>query len=450
MAIWIGLRLHALECWQPSWHPQLEALTTERSTETQQSIFDQCAQHALAYTPAVYQGANHTVLLEIEASLRLFGGVRKILYGLRQRVSVLHNQLSTSVAPTPTGAWLLANVNQARQRYACSYTSLTRALDPLPCLVLPGAQAHRQWLDAIGCNTLKELRTLPRAGLSRRVGLALLQELDAAYSQTHTTLKTYQPAPQFMQRLDLTERMDHTVAIMHRIEHMLARLCVWLVAKRSALTRLRIILHHERYKESAVHTQHDLAFGEPVHTLSGLMLLVHEHIERLPLKDSVIALTVESITIAELQHTAGGLFPETLRTPAERRKLFDLLTARLGPQCLLHPAAVADHRPEIANNWISTPSNLEHAAQDGAPQLLDRPFWLLPVPIALRVERNRPIYRTALELLRGPERLECGWWDGPSIARDYFEARDTTGARYWIYRERDADPPHWYLHGLFS
>jgi protein ImuB len=180
------------------------------------------------------------------------------------------------------------------------------------------------------------------------------------------------------------------------------------------------------------------------------MLLVHEHIERLPLKDSVIALTVESIAIAELQHTAGGLFPETLRTPAERRKLFDLLTARLGPQCLLHPAAVADHRPEIANNWISTPSNLEHAAQDGVPQLLDRPFWLLPAPIALRVERNRPIYRTALELLRGPERLECGWWDGPSIARDYFEARDTTGARYWIYRERDVDPAHWYLHGLFS
>ena len=418
--------------------------------QAQQSIFDHCAQHALAYTPAVYQTEPHTVLLEVEASLRLFGGLRKILYNIRKRTSTLHGPLSTSVAPTPTGAWLLTNARQVTFRYACSFASLKRALDPLSCLALTSAQEHRNWLDAIGCKTFKDLRALPRAGLARRIGPALLQELDAAYSQTHTSLKPYQPPSRFIERLDLTERIEHTVAITHALEHMLLQLCTWLIAKRSALTRLRIMLHHERYKDSAVLTQHDIVFAEPVHTFSSLALLVHEHLERLPLKDSVVALTVESLDVTELQHTAGGLFPETLRTPAERRKLFDLLTSRLGPQSLLHPAPVADHRPEIANSWICTPTNHEKPTQEDILQLLERPFWLLPVPLALRLERDRPFYQTTLELLRGPERLECGWWDGPSIARDYFEARDKTGARYWIYRERDTDPAHWYLHGIFS
>lgn len=418
--------------------------------QAQQLIFDQCAQYALAYTPAVYQAQRHTVLLEIEASLRLFGGLRSIVYRLRKCVSTLHHQLNTSVAPTPLGAWLLVNTSQARQRYACSHTSLMRALDPLPCLALPSAQAHRQWLDSIGCSTFKSLRTLPRAGLSRRIGPTLIQELDAAYRHPYTSLRAYEPAPQFVQRLELAERIEHTPAIMHALERLLSQLCVWLIAKHSALTRLRITLHHERYKEDAIYTQHDLAFGEPVHTLPGLMLLVREHIERLPLKDSIVALSVESLEISELQYSSGGLFPETLRTPAERLKLFDLLTARLGPQSLFHPAPIADHRPEVANHWIHTPNKNEYSNHETTPQLLDRPFWLLSTPIALRIDQHRPVYRTPLELLRGPERLECGWWDGPSIARDYFEARDTAGARYWIYRERDSDPAHWYLHGIFS
>jgi protein ImuB len=260
--------------------------------QAQQSIFDHCAQHALAYTPAVYQTEPHTVLLEVEASLRLFGGLRKILYNIRKRTSTLHGPLSTSVAPTPTGAWLLTNARQVTFRYACSFASLKRALDPLSCLALTSAQEHRNWLDAIGCKTFKDLRALPRAGLARRIGPALLQELDAAYSQTHTSLKPYQPPSRFIERLDLTERIEHTVAITHALEHMLLQLCTWLIAKRSALTRLRIMLHHERYKDSAVLTQHDIVFAEPVHTFSSLALLVHEHLERLPLKDSVVALTV--------------------------------------------------------------------------------------------------------------------------------------------------------------
>ena len=48
--------------------------------------------------------------------------------------------------------------------------------------------------------------------------------------------------------------------------------------------------------------------------------------------------------------------------------------------------------------------------------------------------------------LAGPERIECGWWDGDEARRDYFVARLRTASLAWVYRE-DGE---WFLHGLFA
>jgi protein ImuB len=72
-----------------------------------------------------------------------------------------------------------------------------------------------------------------------------------------------------------------------------------------------------------------------------------------------------------------------------------------------------------------------------------RPLWLLHEPEVL------PWALEHLRLIDGPERIETGWWDGREIARDYYVARDESGAELWVYRERL--PPHgWYLHGVFG
>ena len=49
-------------------------------------------------------------------------------------------------------------------------------------------------------------------------------------------------------------------------------------------------------------------------------------------------------------------------------------------------------------------------------------------------------------LLSGPERIECGWWDGDEAKRDYFVAELERGALGWIFREAG----EWHLHGLFA
>jgi protein ImuB len=48
----------------------------------------------------------------------------------------------------------------------------------------------------------------------------------------------------------------------------------------------------------------------------------------------------------------------------------------------------------------------------------------------------------------GPERIETGWWEGPTVRRDYYRAETDSGNLWWIYR--DLRTGEWFLHGRFS
>ena len=476
-----------------------ECLLYPRDHSAEQNAYAQAAQVALAYSPSVYQHANATLLVDVTYSLRLFGGIRLIVQGLRQQLKRLKLQVQSSVAPTANGAWLLAqaarystqqfapqSTQQATPgltryppRYACSQPTLERLLNLLPCAMLPSAQPHRVWLNAIGCETLGGLRALPRSGLQRRVGTELLTELEQAYTQSVWRKAPYVAPEQFIEQLDLLDRLEHTTALASFAERLALSLCTWLAAKQYALRSAKLELHHERGRHACPPTTLELAFGEPVWLMSQLMPLLRERLSRQSLAGPVVALTLRSQALAPQLARSATLFPDPLHAPADYRRLLDLLSARLGAEQILQPAPLADHRPEIANNWVpldastiqptvsttaksaasamttqaasvtATQATRASASSTPAP-LTERPFWLLTEPLLLNVRDDRPIYHGPLQLLRGPERIESGWWDHLRIARDYFVAQDQHAARYWIYRERDTEQARWFLHGVFG
>jgi len=484
-----------------------ECLLYPRDQRAEQNAYAQAAQAALAYSPSVYQHTRDTLLIDVTYSLRLFGGIRLIVQGLRQQLKRLTLQVQSGVAPTATGAWLLAQVarhstqhfiqhssqqsaqhsaqhssqqsaqhsaqrslqrsaqysTQYSPHYACSQPTLERLLNPLPCAMLPSAQPHLVWLKAIGCETLGGLRALPREGLQRRVGTALLNELGQAYTQTVWRQTPYVAPEQFIEQLDLLDRLEHTEALASFSERLALSLCTWLAAKQYALRSATLELHHERGRHACPPTTLELAFGEPVWLLGQLMPLLRERLSRQSLVGPVVALTLRSQALAAQSTRSATLFPDPLQAPADYRRLLDLLSARLGAEQILQPLPLPDHRPEIANNWVSigtstvvakdtttaTRATPATVSSTSAP-LTERPFWLLAEPLALTVRDDRPIYYGPLQLMRGPERIESGWWDHLRIARDYFVAQDQQAVRYWIYRERDTEQARWFLHGLFA
>jgi protein ImuB len=65
------------------------------------------------------------------------------------------------------------------------------------------------------------------------------------------------------------------------------------------------------------------------------------------------------------------------------------------------------------------------------------------------VRDNRPFYGSPLRIAEKPVRIESGWWDGLTEARDYYVAHAADGSCYWLFQER-ANDPRWFLHGLFG
>jgi protein ImuB len=56
----------------------------------------------------------------------------------------------------------------------------------------------------------------------------------------------------------------------------------------------------------------------------------------------------------------------------------------------------------------------------------------------------------------GPERIAPEWWHdrGERAVRDYYRLEDAAGRRFWVFRRglygTGAEPPRWFLHGLFA
>jgi protein ImuB len=79
-----------------------------------------------------------------------------------------------------------------------------------------------------------------------------------------------------------------------------------------------------------------------------------------------------------------------------------------------------------------------------------RPVFLLDTPRPLAVIEGMPCLGGQLELIRGPERIDFGWWDEATmeqpLTRDYYIARKRSGALCWVFNHAG----RWYLHGIFS
>ena len=433
-----------------------------------QHYLQQIALGLLQYTPCLAFFDPHTLVLDVSASLRLFNGPRALWRRLSNTLRALEARACLGMAPTARGACLLAWQTHSRRRRVLRHVSLQRLLDPLPADLLPATQAYAEWLQGIACQTLGQLRQLPRKGLQHRSEPALVQTLDAAYGTSDDHFNWFEAPDHFSQRHDLLERIEYTPAVLHAALRLIEQLCGWLQAKHAAVTTLCFSLHHEKGRHARLPTLLDLKLSEAAWLPGHFEAILGEQLRSLSLPAPVIAIELEVAAIEARQGLSQSLFIEPAQWPSQERRLFDILCARLGAENVLCAHPLADHRPERANRWkpILGPSSPVSAGRalhalsgragtlaNGTPPQLPgyaRPFWLLPEPLALETRNNHPVYKGAsLRLIQGPERIETGWWDEPGQElRDYFIAQDTNAARYWIYQDRRA--LGWFLQGLFA
>lgn len=412
----------------------------------------------LRYTPQVAASEENSLVLDVGASLTLFSGPRALCRRIMADMQTLGFTAIVSTAPTAQGAWMLARA-ETRQPRTLKMETMKRRLDQLPALVIPPARCFADWFNGLGCYVVGDLRKLPRPGLQRRCGRALLDVLDAAYGlapEMYEWLKTPEAFRTQIEIFDRVEKADELLVGAHRL---VLQLVGWLCSRQLAVRKIELRMQHDRGRQPRPPTTLEIALGDPVWHDEHLVRLLRERLGRQVLDAPVIGLVLEAVDLVPLDVPSDSLFPEPGGTEVDRRQLLEVLVARLGTDNVVKPNPQADYRPEVANGWTSVLTPLRDAEiasrlPPNMPELL-RPSWILAKPIRLLVRNNYPWYSQPLKIVSAAERIEAGWWTTPEC-RDYYLAEGTTDhSLYWIYRERivsDEGEPElcWFLHGLFG
>lgn len=404
----------------------------------------------LQFTPEVAQVGQSGAILDVTASLRLFGGHAALCQQVKALVTKLGFSVTLGTGPTALGAWMLAvapSRRGRRRRRAIKPHTLARMIDRLPCLLLNSAVPHADWLENIGCRTLGKLRALPRAGLLRRTTEALVAELDRAYGALPDVFEWVAPAPTFHVRAELMERIEHADTVVAGANRLVLQLIGWLAALKLAVTRLALGLEHERGRTAIPPTEIEVALAEPSWREDHLMRLLKEKLSRLETSAPVIAVYLKALQFVDMLPANASLFPEPGGTPGDFMRKMELIVARLGKDNVLTHVRLAEHRPSAANGWIPVVDKRPKA--DVLQESARRPFYKLDKPIPLITRDDRPFYSSPLKIIDGPEIIESGWWDDATEIRKYYVAQAEDGTCYWLFQNR-SDDPTWHLHGFFA
>jgi len=417
-------------------------------------------------------------MLETSASHRLFGGRQAMLERLVYE-SCPWRDAALACAPSAMAALALARAakqdrieSQAPRHWVDGVRDdMSPTLDPLPLKVIRAVADHETTLSRLGCQTLGDVRRLPRGGLVRRFGAAMLQALDQAYGDAPEVHVWLSCPEQFELHVLLPHRLDTAQAIGGACAEMLQNLCLWLGARQAGVRQLTLSWHFDRHKQDLDGArQCVLKLAEPARDHALLHRLLDEHLRHLVLPAPVDELWLRADEVAPLAPLSDSLFAQTGVDPLSERQqreamqtLLARLRVRLSSGAVQQVQICADHRPEKTQSW----RNIDHLSRSQAigsnhSEPLPQPGWLLPSPIPLSLSREahgpkeHPSYHGALQLLAGPQRIESGWWgdsEADMVVRDYYIARSPQAGLLWVFRVRGPqalqDSP-WFLHGFFA
>ncbi|MFN3809062.1 MAG: Y-family DNA polymerase [Roseateles asaccharophilus] len=407
----------------------------------------------LQFTPRVALVEGVAVVMELESSLRLFKG----LAALKARISDEAPDLGVQGigwAPTAMGALVMARcgVLDLGDRL------LQPVLDELPLTALSAAAVHAETLTRAGINTLGELRALPRGGVSRRFDAQLLAAMDQAYG-LRAEVFAWQDIPEtFSVRAELPAREDRAPALLAYARPLLMQMCGWLAARHAGATGFTLRWVHDsmRAKDAGEGGELTIRSSEALRDLEHFVRLLAEHLAKLQLIAPVGELRLEALGVERVTEQSLSLLPQSLCGGESLALVLERIAARLGPERVLQPYLVDDHRADWATHW--GPVLKRRARRQSEVPELPAPTFLLDEPLKLAVRDHRPHYQGPLMLLVGPDRVEGGWWDrlpGTSLTRhvmrDYWVAQSQTAGALWVYSTRmDDGELAWFLHGVFA
>jgi protein ImuB len=413
-----------------------------RDAAKENATLNRIAAWSLQFTSFVTLTESNDVLLEIEGSLKLFGGLGKLYQHIARDIAGLGFNAGIACAPTPLAAqWFARSGLAVRVQH---HDALRHALERLPADLLCENQTTRHLLESFGARTLGDCLRLPRDGLARRAGRRLLDQLDRAFGLQPDPRLPFVAPRTYSATLPLPAPVTQADALLFAARRLLAELCGWLIATGHGVQRPKFEFIHEKQITTII----TLELASATRDLDHLTTLLRERLARTQLPCAAIEIAITSGNVVPLAARNLAFLSDNAAHTESATHFVEQINARLGSNAICGLTPHADYRPEHAWRTCRPGAAGEEMI---TPSMPARPLWLLSTPRPLSETNAAPHDHESgpLSLLAGPERIEAGWWDGQHVARDYFVARNTAQSLLWIYREHNL-AARWYVHGFFA
>lgn len=327
-------------------------------------------------------------------------------------------------------------------------------MQQFPVQALRLSAAILELLRQLGLDRVGQLQALPREALRARFGESVLWRLDQLTGKVEEAIELHQPAP----RWEVRRVFEHPLVNQEMIEQaaldLLRQLCEQLLQQQRGVIQFEVDWDCGAAGKTMLRMGTYRATAEFVHL--GSLLQMHLMSQRLP--GPLNAICMSAVSTAPLRAQQEMLFAEMREEqPKALAQMLDLLSCRLGGDRVVGVQLLAEPQIERSFRYVSltgkarqslprqpSPAALRHHTR-GIGQ---RPCRLLapPVKLELAEQSNKPTSSTPptkfgylgityhVTQWWGPERLETGWWRGPTVRRDYYRVEDHEGRRFWLYQ----------------
>lgn len=416
-----------------------DVLMVERRIDAERAALERLAGWAYQFSSTVildeissipHRARNATLWLEIGASLKLFGGFRKLLEHLEDELEQLNYSYRLGIAPTLEGAALLA---RAEVRVATTTLQTLHARIRYLSIHRLSLPTHIcQQLSTAGVRSIGLLLDLPRDAIAKRFGPETSEYLDRLIGDLADPRPTFKLPHRYDVRFEFEFESKNTESMLFPLKRMLREFSGFLRGHDVCIQTFFLSFMHREVPATPIRIGLSLPDRDPERFLA----LVREKLERTELPAPTQGLRLVADQFAAPTTLQSDLFDSVSKQNEELTHTIDRLAARLGNDQIHALRICADHRPE--RSWEAA-SFTEKSRSWRFPE---RPLWLLPEP--------KPLQLSAMpQITSAPERIESGWWDAREVQRDYYIVRTSNGAALWVYRELGANGK-WYLHGFWS
>jgi protein ImuB len=451
-----------------------DLLVVDHDPEADQRLLEALADDCERFTPLTALDGLDGLVLDISGCAHLSGGEVPLRQRVLGRFDASGLTTRAAIASTPEAA--RAQVRHGRLTLiAPGQAAMAAAARSLPVAALDLAAETVTALTRAGLKSLGQLADRPSQPLSARFGPGLVTRLHRIMGLELMPITPRRPLPAFMAERAFAEPIS-TPADLERCVGDLARHVIeQLEGRGEGGKRFEIGFFRVDGQVRCL----PIETGQPSRNVPALLRLYRERLEALarPIDPGFgFDLIRLSVTVTQPLSALQPDFQGRALDEEALEALVDRLSTRLGRDQVSRFVAQDSHdpdrarrlRPAVQRASLQTTRTAPawEPLEPGAPPV--RPLQVFsppqPVETIAEVPDGPPIrfrWRRVLHDVaraEGPERIAPEWWrradNDPGRCRDYYRVEDTQGHRFWLFRvglyEPGAEPPGWYVHGLFA